>query len=229
MSKKCSIMGIALYLDCLECDDKICNSKHKYNKLVIGIDESYTSTGISIAIDGKLHKVTSIDFKGCKNNIEKRKLIVNILHRILKLNANKAKEIVILVERIRTYTGGNSLRPNYLKSTGALIAVIADTAYDYNVPVYSVDTNSWKTQVVGTNKILKEYEKEIKPEKMGAIKLVEKLGFDMKQYDKQGNIKKSVRGKHKGKIKYNDDAADSACIALYGFIPEHKQKLELEH
>lgn len=229
MSKECPIIGIALYLDCLECDDKICNSKYKYNKLVIGIDESYTNTGISIAIDGKLHKVTSINFKGCKNNIEKRKLIANILHRILKLNVNKAKETVILVERIRTYTGGNSLRPNYLKSTGALIATIVDTAYDYGVPVYSVDTNSWKTQVVGTNKILKEYENEIKPEKMGAIKLVEKLGFDMKQYDKQGNVKKSTRGKHKGKIKYNDDAADSACIALYGFIPKHKQKLELEH
>lgn len=29
MAKKCPIMGVALYLDCLECDDKICMKKEK--------------------------------------------------------------------------------------------------------------------------------------------------------------------------------------------------------
>lgn len=203
----------------------------KYNKIVIGIDESYTSTGISICADGKLLKVTSIDFKGCSNKTEKRKCLSNILYRILKLNSQKASECLIICERIRTFSqskGDYGLRPNYLISTGALVATIVDTAYEFNIPVYSVDTRSWKSQVVGTTKTSKKYAKEIKPEKMPTIKYVESLGFDMKIYNKDGSIKKSLRGKNKGKIKYDDDAADSACIALYGFIPQNRQKLNKE-
>lgn len=220
-------MGVALYLDCLECEDKACKKQYKYNKIVIGIDQSYTSTGISICADGKLLKVTSIDFKGLKIKSEKRKHLSNILYRILKLNSLKASECLIICERIRTFSQGH-LSPAYLISTGALIGSIVDTAYDFDVPVYSVDTRSWKSQVVGTNKIAPRHKHEIKPEKMATIEFVERLGFDLKLYNKDGSIKKSVRGKNKGKIKYNDDAADSACIALYAFIPVNKQKLQLE-
>lgn len=228
MAKKCPVMGIALYLDCIECDDKLCKKRYKYNKIVIGVDESYENTGIGIAADGKLLRVTSIGFRGHTNNIEKRKHLSNIIHKILTQNQSKANECIIICERIRTFTGGSGLRPNYLKSTGALIASIADTAYDFNVPVYSVDTRSWKSQVVGTSTIAVRHKSEIKPEKMGAIEFIEKLGFDMKLYNKDKSIKRSVRGKNKGKIKYNDDAADGGCIALYGFIPKENQRLELE-
>lgn len=204
-----------------------------YNKMVIGIDESYTRTGIAIALDGKLIKVTSLDFKGLKNNSEKRKLISNTINRILTKNLSKAKETIIICERIRTLSpkGGSKdfgIRPNYLISTGALIGTIIDTAYEFNVPVYSADTRSWKTQVIGTNKTDAKYHKEIKPEKMAAIEFIQALGFDLKEYDKDGAVNKSIRGKNKGKIKYNDDAADAGCIALYGFLPANKQKLNLE-
>lgn len=193
-----------------------------YNKIVIGLDQSYTRTGVSIAVDGKLVKVSSTKFKGCKNKSEKRKHIRQLLTTILEKNQNKAKEMVIHCERVRTFShsskrsggkgGGSSqedmgsgqemfISTNYIKATGALIATIVDTAYDFGLEVYSVDTRSWKAQVVGSSK------SKGKDKKALTLEFVKHLGFDM------GN---------------DDDAADSACIALYGFIPVSKQSLKKE-
>ncbi len=176
----------------------------KYKKIVIGIDQSYTRTGISIAADGKLLKVTSIDFKGLRFKSEKRKHLYNIINKIIILNKSKANEMLLICERIRTFTGGTKLRPNYLKTTGALIAVIVDAAFKHGIEVYSADTRSWKSQIVGTSK----------GGKMPTIQFVKRLGFDVSYKDKKGNIK------------YNDDASDSACIALYGFCKNRKLRKE---
>jgi hypothetical protein len=48
----------------------------------------------------------------------------------------------------------------------------------------------------------------------------------LKNYPEFSNSIKSVN--KKGTVVYNDDAADSACIALYGFISKTKQALKLE-
>ena len=177
-----------------------------YERLVIGIDQSYKRTGISIACDGKLMVVKSMDFNGLNDNTLKRHALSEQIEAIIVKNFVKTKRIEIICERIRTFSGG-FISTNYIKSTGALIATIVDIAYKYNVPVYSVDTRSWKSQIIGTSK----------GGKQPAIEFIERLGFSLcLGTDKNGN-----------KI-YNDDAADSACIALYGFIPEIDQKLTLE-
>ena len=204
-----------------------------YKKLSIGIDQSYARTGISIAADNKLLVVRSIDFNGCKNKIEKRLHVSTLLSKILKANKGKADEIVILVERIRTFSQGPKqeqsfgLRPDYLKATGALIGTIVDTAYQYNVPVYSVDTRSWKSKVLGNSKtnatLYRDFEK---PEKAAAILFVQNKGFDVAMRNKDGSLKIHKKGKNAGKIYYDDDAADGACIALYAFV--NKQNLKLE-
>lgn len=182
------------------------NNMKKYNKIVIGLDESYTRTGVGIAADGKLLMVKSTPFKGCKNKSEKRKHLANILNKLLTKASSEANLVIVICERIRTFTKGDKLRPNYLKSTGALIATIVDTAYEHGIEVYSVDTRSWKSKVVGTSK----------GGKMPTIKYIEKLGFDVSYENK------------KGELKYDDDAADAGGIALYGFIPEKQQNLKLE-
>lgn len=183
----------------------------KYKTIVIGIDESYTKTGISICADGKLTKVTSIKYKGCKTKSSKRNLIRCILHKLLPNCLREASRVIIICERIRTFTGGSHLRPKYLITTGALIATIVDTAYEYNVPVYSVDTRSWKSRIVGTSK-------HADPDnpKAETIAFVTSLGFDLSWINT------------KGTIKYDDDAADSACMALYGFLPKNKRTLRKE-
>ena len=191
----------------------------KYKKLIIGVDQSYTKTGISLAVDNKLVVVTSIAFKDCKSKSDKRKALARVLNRILKLNCQKASESLVICERIRTFSfGGNNqgknksfMNINYIKTTGALISTIVDTSVNYNIPVYSVDTRSWKAQILGSSK-----NKQGDSQKQSAIDFVDKLGFNV-------GYKNS-----KGVQKYDDDAADSACIALYGFIPKSKQKLKLE-
>lgn len=205
-------------------------NKLKYQKLVIGIDQSYNRCGISIAGDGQLLLVRSTTFPSCKTKVSKRIHLEEIIETILEQNKRKALEKMIIVERIRTFSQGAKqnndfgLRPDYLKSTGALIGTIVDTAYRYNVPVYSVDTRAWKSAILGSSKGRDDnYEK---PEKAAAIKFVEALGFDLTIKDKNGQVKQHTKGKNSGKIYYDDDAADSACIALYGFVANPKLKLE---
>jgi hypothetical protein len=187
-----------------------------YKKLVVGIDESYTRTGISIAADSKLLKVSSIAFNGANTPSDKRRELACTLNHILKLNVSKASETLIICERIRAFSinnGKNSFMSiNYIKATAALIATIVDTAYGYGVPVYSVDTRSWKAQVVGTTKAKNGNNKLL------TIEYITNLGF--------GSAVQYTNAK--GKLLYNDDAADSAGIALYGFIPKNLQKLKLE-
>jgi len=204
-----------------------------YKKLSIGIDQSYQRTGISIAADNKLLVVRSINFPGCKNKIEKRLYITEKLSKILKTNRGKAEEMLILVERIRTFSQGPKqeqgfgLRPDYLKATGALIGTIVDTAYQYNIPVYSVDTRSWKSKILGNSKTdAVKYKSFEKPEKAAAILFVQNKGFDVAMRNKDGSLKIHKKGKNEGKVYYDDDAADSACIALYAFV--NKQNLKLE-
>lgn len=192
-----------------------------YKRIVIGLDQSYNNTGISIAADGKLKVVKSIPLSGCQNNSEKRLLIRNKLICILDKMSQKASQITIICERIRTFSGG-FLSTDYIKSTGALIATIVDVARDYDIRVYSVDTRSWKSAIVGTSK------GDDAGNKGPTIKYVRKLGFEDSllvplKRAKKGSFTRG--GKH---YMWNDDAADSACIALYGFIPKSQQKLKLE-
>lgn len=192
---------------------------HMYNKIVIGIDQSYTRTGISVCADGKLLKVTSINFPKCKNKSEKRIYLADVLTKLLSNVTRKCVSCIILCERIRTFSYNQSkeqdkqmfISTGYIKATGALIATIVDTAYRFGVPVYSVDTRSWKAQVVGSSKGSKA-----DGNKLATVKHVASLGFNLSTTNK------------KGTIVHDDDACDSACIALYGFIKEDKQSLKQE-
>jgi hypothetical protein len=188
-------------------------------KLVIGIDQSYTKTGISIAINGKLKKVTSNGFKGLKTRSKKRNELRRVLTALLKQSKERGYETVILCERIRTFNQaqkGRGLNPAYMQMTGALVATIVDTAADFNVEVYSVDTRAWKSKVVGNSKARKT--KDGKRDAKGeTVKFIINKGFDL-----------FIRTDRNGNDIYDDDAADSACIALYGFIPKTQQRLKLE-
>lgn len=200
----------------------------KYEKIVIGIDQSYTRTGISIAGDGQLLKVGYIPFEPSESHSEKRKKVKGKLSQIIKLNQSKASQMVIVVERIRQFSGGN-LSMDYIKSTGALIGCIVDTAAEYGVPVYSADTRSWKSQVVGTS-VPKANNFNVDPKKWPTIEYIIKRRTDVNERDilvPVGKRSKKFAKKIKGvKYCYNDDAADSACIALYGFCKKRSLKRE---
>ena len=121
--------------------------------VVIGVDESYTRTGITVLCDKKLLKMYSVDFNGCKNNYDKRISLRNALESILNKLLRKYKpiEIKCIIERIRTFSGGH-MSSQYLITTGGLIVTILDVFLEHDIKVYSVDTKSWKNAIVGTSK-----------------------------------------------------------------------------
>lgn len=117
---------------------------------------------------------------------------------------------------------------DYIKSTGALIGCIVDTASEFCIPVYSADTRSWKSQVVGTS-VPKANKYNVDPKKWPTIEFLLRRS-DVRKEDLLVEVgKRSKRFAFcVGGVKYcyNDDAADSACIALYGFSKDRNLKRE---
>lgn len=234
MAKYCPIyQRTVLYLDCQECDNKReCKTgiRKQKRKIIIGIDQSYKNTGISIAFDNQIKQISNLKLSDYKNNSERRKALKQKLdvafNKFSQLAYNNNYDIIIIIERIRLTSDG-FLNIDYIKSIGALNALIVDVAYKYHIDVYSVDTRAWKSAIVGTSKP-KENQFGIDPKKWPTLCYLIKEGYENNllrpvSNRKNKGIVKIIEGQ---KYTYDDDAADSACIALYGFTKN--QKLEVE-
>ena len=234
MSKYCPVsQGTVLYMDCLDCDDKQCKKqtiqKAKYNQVVIGIDQSYKNTGISIAADNKLIKVKSINLEKYNTNSERREKLKqtlnNVLNSVCKENIS-AKNVICIIERIRLRSQG-FLNIDYIKSIGALNAVIVDVCALFGVSVYSVDTRCWKSQVIGTSKP-QSNKYGVPEEKWPTVQWVIKQGFESSILQTvEGRKTKGTFTKDGQKYMYNNDASDSAGIAMFYFVGD-KDKLKIE-
>lgn len=225
MGRPCPLLGTAVYLDCIDCDDKTCKKSYKYQKVVIGIDQSYSNTGISIAADGKLVKVRSIFLDEYKTNSERRRALAEELSGLLRVVCPKGKEVVCIIERIRLHSQG-FLNIDYIKSIGALNSVIVDQCVSQGVPVFSVDTRCWKSQVIGTSKgCPNKY--GVPEEKWPTVRWLIKQGFEDKLLILiEGRKQKGTFVRDGQKYMYNNDAADSAGIAMFGFIGEQDKLKE---
>ena len=203
------------------------------DKIVIGIDESYTRTGVTILKDKEPLYMHSVNFDDCQTNVDKRRhLDMYLRQQINRLKKQNKYDITIIVERIRLRSQG-FLSEAYIKATGALLSIIIAIGQDYNIPVYSVDTRSWKAQIVGDSKPLQNPH-GINPEKYRTIVYLKQKGLlkyiteEYKGKGKKGVINVKIDGK-RVPCKINDDIADSYCIAMYGFLPKTKQKLKEEN
>ena len=199
------------------------------SRIVIGIDQSYARTGITILEDKKILEMHSVNFDGCKTNTEKREYLKHYLESLFD-NYN-LDNVTVITERIRLRSQG-FLSEAYIKATGALISVVIDCFATYGIPVYSVDVRSWKSQIVGNSKPL-ENPYGINPEKYRTILYLRDKGllkYIAEPYNGRGEkgvIKVKIDGKRVPRT-INDDLADSYCIAMYGFLPKTKQKLKEE-
>ena len=199
----------------------------KYKQLSIGIDQSYKNCGISISADGQLLKVTHIRLEQCRTNTDRRRLLKAYLDNMLKAITSKADSIICIIERIRLHSQG-FLNIDYIKSMGALNAVIIDIMDEYDIPVYSVDTRCWKSQVIGTSKP-KDNNLGVPKEKYPTVEWCIKQGFE-------NNVLRTVKGrKKKGtftrngiRYMYDNDACDSSAISMFYFVGD-KEKLKQEH
>ena len=204
------------------------------SKIVIGIDQSYKRTGITVLKDKQIVRMRSVNYEGCKNNTDKREILKSILEDIvheLVYITNGLHNITVITERIRLRSEG-FISEDYIKATGALVATIIDLFNTYDIPVYSVDTKSWKNNVVGSSKPL-DNPYGIDPKKYRTIVYMRDRGLlkyiveEYKGRGKKGVLNVKIRG-HRVPCKINDDLADSYCIAMYGFLPKDKQKLKEE-
>ena len=226
MSKPCPLFGVAIYMDCLECEEKVCKKSYKYKNVVIGIDQSYNNTGISIAADGKLLKVKSKHLDKYKTNSEKRLALKNTLDSLIDAISNKAETITCIIERIRLRSQG-FLNIDYIKSIGALNSVIVDVCHPRGIKVFSVDTRCWKSQVVGTSKPAPN-DYGVPDEKWPTVRWLLKQGWEESLLIPiEGRKTKGTFMKNGKKYMYNNDAADSAGIAMFGFIGD-SDKLQEE-
>lgn len=199
----------------------------KYKKLSIGIDQSYKNCGVSISADGQLLKVTHIKLEQCKTNTDRRRLLKAYLDNMLKAITSKADNIICIIERIRLHSQG-FLNIDYIKSMGALNAVIIDIMDEYDIPVYSVDTRCWKSQVIGTSKP-KDNDLGVPKEKYPTVEWCIEQGFE-------NSVLRTVKGrKVKGtfvrngiRYMYDNDACDSSAISMFYFVGD-KEKLKQEH
>lgn len=199
-----------------------------YDEIVIGIDQSYKNTGISIVTDGKLADVKSIRLEKYKSNSEKREVLRNRLDKLLRITKQKANKVVCIVERARVHGGQTSfINIDAIKAMGALTAVIVDRCAIYDVAVFSVDTRCWKSQVIGTSKG-QPNRFGVPEEKWPTVQWCIRQGFRKNILIKIDNPRKT-KGTfiHKGiKYQYNDDAADSAGIAMFWVVGDHSKLKE---
>lgn len=227
MSIPCPIYGKAIYMDCQDCIERVCKMQKKYKCICIGIDQSYANTGISISADGELKKVKSIQLYNLDSNSEKRAKLRSELNKIANNMLYQANTVVCIIERIRLMSKG-FLNINYIKSIGALNAVIVDVMNELNIKTYSVDTRCWKAQIIGTSK--PENNKfGVPPEKWPTIKWVISKGFESSILIDMSSTRKSkgLFERDGKKYMYNNDAADSAGISLFYFKGD-KKKLDEE-
>lgn len=190
----------------------------KYDKLVIGIDQSYKYTGVSLSGDGKLLKIAGTDLSKYQTKSDKRKALSLYLSEVLYKIDGKYISIECIIERIRLRSEG-FLNINYIKSIGALNGAIIDTLRASGVyDIYSVDTRAWKSQVVGTSKPeLNNF--GVPDKKYPTVKWVINQGFENQILEKvKGRKTKGTFIKNGIKYRYNDDKADSAAISMFGFI-----------
>ena len=199
-----------------------------YDQIVIGIDQSYKNTGISIVADGKLTDVKSIRLEKYKSNSEKREVLRNRLDKLLRITKQKANKVVCIVERARVHGGQTSfINIDAIKAMGALTAVIVDRCAIYDVAVFSVDTRCWKSQVIGTSRG-QSNRFGVPEEKWPTVQWCIQQGFRRHILIQIDNPRKT-KGTfiHKGiKYQYNDDAADSAGIAMFWVIGDHSKLKE---
>lgn len=207
---------------------------------MIGVDQSYADTGVSICIDGKIVLVKDCKSKQKESNTVKRARLAKFFQKCFASCNEKSRkledcEVICIIERIRLQSSKpgtkNFINKDYIKGMGALDCLIIDIASQYNIPAYSVDTRSWKSQVVGTSRP-RDNRAFVPPEKYPTVEYCIGLGYKEQIIDilpSDTRKKNYLTDKQGRKYIFNDNKADSIGIALYGFLPPTNQKLEEEH
>lgn len=173
--------------------------------------------------------IKSVQLDKYKSNSERRGVLRTKLEHLINVVADKTDNIVCVCEKARLHGGPTSfINIDAIKAMGALTATIVDVCAKYGIEVYSVDTRCWKSQVVGTSKP-QANKYGVPEEKWPTVKWVIGKGFEKCiLIDVSGSKKtKGTFVRDGKKLMYNNDAADSAGIAMF-YVVGDRDKLQLE-
>lgn len=208
---------------------------------VLGVDESYANTGLSISYGNPFDGYETIDCINLNNNFVKGKneyriLLYETICRFIEKHKGELHgciDCITVVERIRQFSRG-FINVDYIKGMGALIAYVVEASSQYFMPTFSVDTRCWKSTVVGNSKpMLNSY--HVAPEKYPTVEYVLKHGLKEFVFDEVSEEEglKELRKKQPKSIfksassKYvhvDDDRADSICISRFIFEAMRQSK-----
>ena len=210
-------------------------------KVCIGIDQSYKRTGMSVSKDGKLVSCQSVNLYKLNSKPEKRHVLRARFSEVLEsvLKHCSPEECVVVLERVRTFSQ-QFLSVPYIKSMGAMNAVVADEAWYHGVQCYNVDTRAWKHGVIGTSKPAKPGSTDMKFAKHFQVdeKKAPTVRWVYNNYQtmfKESAVVQVVGSKKKGtfiakdgtRCEIDDDLCDSVCISLSWFKMDNS-KFQLE-
>ena len=109
---------------------------------ILGIDPSYKRTGLAIIEDKDLLYSTSVTFEKNKTKKDKREILRQTIKRI----ESRFLPDKIIVERTRLFSRG-FISAKVIIALGSLISTIIDAT---DLDVYSVDSRSFKSKVIGS-------------------------------------------------------------------------------
>lgn len=191
----------------------------RFKQIAIGVDQSYKRTGISIAGDGKLLHVGSVDLSENDDKTWKRNELRKHVSKACTLAVSRSEDVpVIVLERIRMFSQQFVSIP-YIKSMGALNAVIIDEAWKHGIETYSIDTRAWKAGTIGTSKPEGNMF-GVPPEKWPCVDWVCSSGFEkaVKLPVTGRRVKGTFLDANGDRWEYDNDACDSAGMAMSWFI-----------
>lgn len=199
--------------------------------IIIGVDQSFTETGISIVSKSSILKVTSLPFTKSQPIPEKADMLkIQLSRAIDKCIEKNYNDIRVYYEQIRI--AGKTTPFSYIHNAGILEGYIWNAVqqdkYKNIVRLFSVPTQSWKCKVVGSNKS-EQNDLKIEPSKYQTFKFLE--SNKMLKYAMQNASNHQTKGvlcKNGKRYKYNDNKGDSLCIALYGRLPDKDRQGERE-
>lgn len=198
----------------------------RYQTVIIGFDPSYDDTGFSVWADGELIDAGNVDWQEADTKPQKRLRLRDFVSDIVYEYVQQAFVVEVYSEGVRQFSSApaGSKKDSVFVSFKAITTLsmlstsIIDPAGIYDVPVYGVETKSWKSHVVGSS-VPEENIYKFDPKKYKTLKWCVESGYEYwikKQVSKQkknGVIEVDDEG---NKYTWNDNIADAIAIGRFG-------------
>lgn len=189
-------------------------------RCTIGIDQSYTCTGVAVAVAGEIKATKAIEYGKDMDDIEKRFNTKAELLKTMYACRNKGfSAFDIIYEKPRINAGRTPFE--FIKMSGAMEAEILETFWVFrhqcDIAMYAVPTQTWKKAVIGTTKP-DDSRPGFDPQKVPTYEwLVEHVPprFYMTRTDNKRLKHNIIEVNEDTRFLYNDNKGDAICIALY--------------